>query len=151
MPARFFDASAIVKRYAVHESGSARVLALCRTDLGNVLVPADITPPEVASALGRKLRTGEIDHAELQRLWRDFTNDRGSEYSFVHLEDSIYRRAEQILLARTLRASDAIQIACALHVRPVFAVVDPDFVFVTADQRQAAAAAQEGLAVELIV
>jgi predicted nucleic acid-binding protein len=146
----FFDASAIVKRYATHEVGSARVQALCHRDLSNVLVLADITPPEVASALGRKLRTGEIDQAELQRLWLAFVGDRGSEYSFVHLEDSIYRRAEQILLARDLRASDAIQIACALHVRPTFATIDPDFVFITADQRQATAAGHEGLAVELI-
>jgi predicted nucleic acid-binding protein len=149
VPVAFFDTSAIVKRYVTHEIGSARVQALCR-DPRNVHVLAAITSPEVASTLRVKLRTGEIDQVELQRLWLAFVGDRGTEYSFVPLEDAIYRRAEQILLARTLRASDAIQIACALQVRPVFAAVDPDFLFVTADQRQASAAGLEGLNVELI-
>jgi predicted nucleic acid-binding protein len=148
--ADFFDTSAVVKRYDTRESGSARVLALCDPVAGNTLVLADITSPEVASALGRKRRMGEIDEQELQRLWTQFVGHRQTDYRFVQLDTSIYRHAELILLAHALRAIDAIQIACALHVRPILAPLDPDFRFVTADERQAAAAQAEGLAVELV-
>lgn len=150
MPANFFDTSAIVKRYHTRESGSTRVLELCRRDAGNILLLADITSPELASALGRKLRTGEIDQSELGRLWRQFVRHRDAEYRFVRLGAPIYRLAEQIVLGHGLRAADAIQIACALRSRSLVARVDPDFAFVTADHRQAAAAGAEGLTVEYV-
>ena len=151
MAVDFFDTSAIVKRYLPRESGSTRVLERCRPHLGNILVLADVTSPELASALARRRNRGEIDQPELQRLWQQFVAHRdASEYRFVQLETPIYRRAEQILLVRDLRATDALQIACALHVRPLLATLDPGFVFVTADQRQATAASAEGLAVEYV-
>jgi hypothetical protein len=146
----FFDTSALVKRYYTREAGSARVRALCQRSAGNGLVVADIIAPELASALGRKLRRGEIDQPQLRRLWRRFLNDAQYQYRFVPLEPSIYHRAAQLVFAHPLHAYDAVQIACALHVRPVLAAVDPAFLFVTADRAQAAAAAAEGLPVELV-
>src|SRR5438093_12211725 len=110
-----------------------------------MLVLADIITPELAAALGRKLRRGEIDQQQLRRIWRRFLNDAKYEYRFVALEPSIYDRTARVVFAHPVRGFDAVQIACALHVRPVLAAVDPDLLFVTADRRQAAAAAAEGL------
>jgi predicted nucleic acid-binding protein len=146
----FLDTSALVKRYDTREAGSARVRVLCRRASGNALALCDIARPELASALGRKLRLGEIDRAELRRSWRRFLDHARYEYRFVPLEPSIYARAAQLVFDHPLFAYDAVQVACALEVRPLLAAVDPDFLFVTADQRQAAAAQAEGLPVELV-
>ena len=85
-----------------------------------------------------------------QSMWRQFVEHRDVEFRFVQLGNWIYRQGELILLSHDLRATDAIQIACALHARPLFARLDPGFTFVTADRRQAAAAQAEGLTVEYV-
>lgn len=141
----------MVKRYVVREAGAARVLALCDSAAGNLLAIAGITQPEVAAAMRRKLRRREIGEHEFGHLWQEFVSHRDAgAYQLVPLDQPTFLMAEQIAIRHLLRGYDAVQIACALHARPILATADPDFLFVTGDRAQAAIAELEGLPVELV-
>ncbi|MGH2532684.1 MAG: type II toxin-antitoxin system VapC family toxin [Thermomicrobiales bacterium] len=144
----FLDSSAVVRRYARSEPGAAQVRALCEPAHGNTILVARITSVEVASALSRKAREGEVSSLELNRLWRVFRGHWRRQYQVMPLGADIYRRAEQLLFAHALRAYDAVQIGCVLIA--VEQYPDLPLEFWTADQRQAQIAAAEGLPVRLV-
>ena len=81
------------------------------------------------------------------RIWRAFNSHLRVQYQVVDLGDAIYTRAEEIVFVHSLRAADAVHLACALETRRR---VGPDFQFWTADRRQAGAATVEGMAVRLV-
>lgn len=145
-----FDTSALVRRYDRHEPGAQRVRALCGRAAGNTLLIARVTPVEIASALNRKGRERVLDSAGRDRIWRLFQRHRREQYRVVAVTEVVYRTAERLLFAHPLRAYDALQLAAALVAADTLGELAPDFRFCTADRAQAAAAAAEGLAVELI-
>ena len=150
MAAIFFDTSAVVRRYAVAEPGSARVRALCRRPAGNELFIAQFTGVALASALNRKLREGSLDQVQRDRMWRIFQDHRRNQYQLVSVDNRTYPRAERLLFLHPLRAYDALQLAAALQVAAQVITTTPDFRFCTADRVQAAAAQREGLIIEFI-
>jgi predicted nucleic acid-binding protein len=104
----------------------------------------------VASALGRKQRTGLIDDVQRNRMWRAFVNHRRRQYQILALDERIFRLSERLIRRYPLRAADAIQVAGALLTQRTLSDSDEEFSFCTADRTQAAAARAEGLTVEFI-
>jgi len=133
-----FDSSAIAKRYR-DEAGHEQVQqCLLRAD---AVVMAAHARVEVAASLCRDLHDGattrsDLD-ADLQLLARDFGG-----FEVLPLDERIEFLSIQAMAASRLRAMDALHIATAQA-----AGVD---LFVTADRRQAEAAAASGLKTQLI-
>lgn len=150
MAVLFFDTSALVRRYDALEPGAETVRALCRRSSRHILLIARVTAIETASALNRKSREGRLDRRDVERLWRLFRAHWQTQYQVIALEESIYRTAEQLLFAHSLRAYDALQLATALRAARLLGELAPDYRFCTADGAQADAARREGLSVEFI-
>ncbi len=105
-------------------------------------------PTEIASALALKVRTGALALHERDDRWQTFLIDFVSQYEVVELTAPIWALAQNLLFRHPLRTNDAIHLATALQVRALPS--GGDIVFWTADRRQAAAVAAEGLRVELL-
>ena len=137
---RYFDASALVKRY-VREKGSVRVRRLIASD-----TPATsrLSEVEVASALERRARQGAFSPAERDRALAALTIDLQA-IVVVELTPEISVRARTLLQRHLLRAADAIQLASCLYLQEQLA--EP-IALVGFDDRLSAAARLEGLAEE---
>ena len=137
---RYFDSSALVKRY-VREEGSTRVRRL----LGQgVAATARYSIVEMVSALARRARQGDLTPAEVERIARAIRTD-AEHLTLVELTESVASRASDLLLAHPLRAADAVQLASCLLLRER---ASPDLRFTTYDSRLAAAAEAEGVQVD---
>jgi predicted nucleic acid-binding protein len=147
VPPLFLDTSALVRLYDHSERGARRLVRLCR---GRRLIVCRLTRVELASALRRKQRTGELPAAAVARTWARFERERHARYETLPLGDDVLDLAAQLLARHTLRAYDAVQLASALRINRELAAMGVGFRFVTADRNQEAAATAEGLDVELI-
>ena len=103
--------------------------------------------PEVASALAARTRSGQLSAEQRDALWRLFRVDLTRQYRVLQLADAVWERATQLLFRYTLRAADALHLASALTASGLAA---QPLEFWTADERQALAAREEGLAVEFL-
>jgi predicted nucleic acid-binding protein len=105
---------------------------------------------EVAAALWRKHRTGELDLDTALLLNRDFTADyagtpeRPPRFEPVEVTDTTIERAVEMTGTHGLRAYDAVQLACALSIREVDKRCTT---LATFDRNLARAAAAEGFVV----
>jgi predicted nucleic acid-binding protein len=136
---RYFDASALVKRY-VGETGSTTVRRLLRSDRA---VTSRVSEVEVASALARLAREGIISMAKRDRALAMLTRDFEAVW-VVELIPDVVVLARLILERRPLRAADAIQLASCLYVRREVSAGAPLVVY---DDRLATAARAEGVPV----
>ena len=145
MPLTYLDSSALIKRYVV-EAGSAWVARLCDAEPTAVSL---VTVPEVASALARRTREGDLTPQQRDTLFRLFLSDARS-FVVVDVSQAISQRAAALLLTAPatvrLRSLDALHVASALW---TFARARRRGVttgsFVTADRALAAAASWAGL------
>jgi len=137
---RYFDASALVKRY-VRERGTAKVRRLLTSD-----VPATsrLSAVEIASALARRAREGAFSDAARDRAVAAVDADLAS-ILVVELTAVIVARAQALIRRHELRAGDAIQLASCLYIQEA---LGEETSFVAFDDRLANAARLEGLAVE---
>lgn len=146
MADRFFDTSAVVKRYHV-ETGTARVDAL-------LAVPGDghfisgLAGVELHSTLARLVRTGVLSAADFALARNRFLADVAAGLWRVTPISAAWFRAAQDLvvrhgLTRSLRALDALQLAAALRLHAARSID----AFVCADAGLIAVATAEGLAV----
>lgn len=137
---RYFDASALVKRY-VREKGSVKVRRLIASD-----TPATsrLSEVEVASVLERRSREGAFSPAERDRALAALTIDLQA-IVVVELTPEISARARTLRQRHLLRASDAIQLASCLYLQEQLA--EP-IALVGFDDRLTTAARLEGLADE---
>lgn len=109
----FLDSSALVKRYAAEED-SELVLGL-----DDVVVASEISRVEVASALWRKHRLGELSADDADLLSRQFAVDCDDAAGFVVLTalgPAVLATAARMVARHPLRAYDAVQLASALAV-----------------------------------
>jgi len=106
---RFFDASALVKRY-LREPGSTSVRRLLAR--GDVAV-SRLSEIEVTSVLARVSREGGITTGQRDRAVRAFMTDM-SAWTVVELTSEVARGARELLLRHALRSGDAIQLASSL-------------------------------------
>ena len=110
----YADSSAIVKLY-VPERGYETVRE--RTGL---LVTAALTRVEVASALWRKQRLGELDASDAVTLLAAFEadlTDPAGRFAVVVLNAAVLTEAIAVVAQHALRAYDAVQLATALVAR----------------------------------
>jgi predicted nucleic acid-binding protein len=139
----FADSSALVKLY-VDEADHAKVRRQCD------LVVAEIVGVEVPAAFWRKHRTGELDASDARILTAAFHADlfgtatEDPRFVVVSASARVLRDAADLVARHPLRAYEAVQLSCALHVQRA----EPSCsTMLTFDAGLARAAAAEGLAV----
>lgn len=131
----FFDSSAFAKRY-VREEGTDVVLSWC--DQATELCLSGIALPEIVSAFCRLQRENRISPAQYRHFKAALMADI-SDAAICDLTPEVLRHSIIALEKNVLRGMDAIHLGSAFALN-----VD---VFVSADARQCAAAAQAGLRV----
>lgn len=107
----FFDASALVKRY-VEEEGSSRVRRLFR----ETVAVSRLSAVEIASALARRTREGDLSARDRDRLLAALARDLEGLH-VVELTAAVAEAATAHLARHPLRAGDAVQLASATLVR----------------------------------
>ncbi len=135
---RYFDASALVKRY-VDEPGDGEIRALLT---GGLTATSRLSEVEIASALARRCREGAFSVAERDRALAAMRQDFAS-FLTIELTPEITAAAAALLSRRALRAADSVQLASCIVLRDLF---EQPCLFVCGDGRLATAARQEGLA-----
>jgi predicted nucleic acid-binding protein len=106
---RFFDASALVKKY-VRETDSARVRRLLRS--GEVAL-SRLSEVEVVSAFARLARDEAISVAQRNRAAAAFVSDLMA-WHVIELTPDVMATARRLLMQHQLRAGDAVQLSAAL-------------------------------------
>lgn len=136
----FADSSAIVKLYS-DEEGYVSIRAL------PVMAISEIARVEVAAALWRKHRMGQLSLDSVTVLVRTFEADyagaaaSGTVLLPIAVTGLIIERASRLLASSGLRAYDALQLASAIAARDA----DPECsVFAAFDSELRTAAAQNG-------
>jgi predicted nucleic acid-binding protein len=139
----YFDTSALIKRY-VDEPGRREVLRLLR---GHDCVTSAVVPVEVRSALRRRVSEATLDEKRVPEILKRFAVDR-EYWTFVEVTSDVLAAAETLVATHPLRALDAIHVASA-H---LFAgrIAFPELAFVSADDRQTAAARAAGMRTQII-
>lgn len=136
---RYFDASALAKRY-LSEPGSAAVTER----LEHPAATSRLSAVEVASAIVRRARENRFSQADrdrgLQALARDL-----EDMLVVELSADVAALAARLLVNHRLRSSDAIHLASCLTLG---ADLGADIPFVVFDARLRTAATAEDLLVE---
>lgn len=134
---RYFDASALVKRY-VRERGTA---ALRRLLASGTAATSRLSEVEVASAIVRRAREGAFTRQQRDRMLAALYSDLPA-LLVVELIPEITVDARSLLLRHPLRAGDAIQLASCLYLQRELAQPVP---FIGFDDRLVEAARREGL------
>lgn len=151
----FFDSSTFLKLFVV-EAGATRIREIVRVAQGDgtrVRVSfCDLAHPECVSALRQLIERGEggrrgISLASLRRTLPELATiaSQGSVFTIVRASNVISEAAE-LAFRHRVKGADAVHIAAAQHVHRHAAEGD-EFWFVSTDQRQGAAARQEGMLV----
>jgi predicted nucleic acid-binding protein len=135
---RFFDASALVKRY-VREPESTRVRRLLRA--GDVAL-CRLSEVEVIAAFARLAHAAAISPAERDRAATAFVADIPA-WTVVEVTPEVTRTARRLLLQHPLRSGDAVQLGAALLLQE--AMARPLQQFVAYERRLVDAARAEQL------
>lgn len=138
----FWDTSALVT-LCVTQHGTARALTLYGQ---YALTVWWATPVEIASALARLLRLGEIDASAHAKAGKQ-ADGLATTWTVVEPAPPLRLNACALLDLYSLRAADALQLAAALTWCEGTA---KGRVFIAADRRLAEAAQASGFLVELI-
>lgn len=136
---RYFDASALVKRY-VRESGSTTVRRLLAS---GTAATSRLSEVEVSSGIVRRAREGAFTIQQRDRMLAALVRDVPA-LAMVEMTPEITSDARTLLLRHPLRAGDAIQLASCLYLQRQLAQPVP---FVAFDGRLVKAARAEGLTV----
>lgn len=140
----YFDSSALVKRYA-NESGTEFVLMICQKEDTTIAI-SDVTIAELGATFARKLREGNMTENEYKLMLDIFLDDYSNRYFKVAVNFNVLLRAIYLAKKNSLRAYDAIQLACAIDARETIVFNEPksDIFFVVADNALEKAADIEG-------
>jgi predicted nucleic acid-binding protein len=136
---RYFDASALVKRY-INEAGSKAVENLSASA---VVFTSRLSQVEVASAVQRQTRDGVITEDARDAALSNFAED-WSNIRIIELTETVCGLAQSLIQRHALRAGDAVQLASALNAT---AGVETPLEFVGFDGRLSQAAKEEGFTV----
>ena len=140
----YFDSSALAKRY-YEERGTDLIGEICQKE-NIIIVISDIAVAELGSAFARKLRERNITDNEYELMLNDFVKDCLNEYLRIAISFDVLILAIHLAKRNSLKASDAIQLACAIDAREtiVFNESKSDIFFVVADDALEKAANFEG-------
>jgi predicted nucleic acid-binding protein len=137
----YIDTSALVKRY-VAEVGSAWVRWMVARPVQHVMYTAALTEVEGHSALQRLVREGRLDTAQAYRLTQRVLQHFTRRYQLIRITRLVVAEAGRLVEGYSLRAYDAVQLACTLTVwRSMPWRGMPSPLFVTADTTLARASA----------
>jgi uncharacterized protein len=136
---RYFDASALVKRY-VRETGSVIVRRLLAS---GIVAISRLSEVEVASGIVRRAREGAFTTARRDQALAALQRDIPA-FAIVEIIPDVTTEARLLLLHHPLRASDAIQLASCLYLQRQLNQQVPLVAF---DQRLLDAARAEGVTV----
>ena|SRR5579884_3433619 len=161
MPQRYFlDTSALIPRYLRLAGGHDWVESLCVPTTGNLIALVEITGVEFCSALNQTVRGGTLSKRISDRHITEFWNDMDTgAYEIIPVSWVLVRRAADLSSLHSLKGYDAVQLTAALTYREDARALDAieaaagrpvrgDPIFLTEDNRLAAAAAAEGFAVD---
>jgi predicted nucleic acid-binding protein len=109
---RYFDASALTKRY-VREKGSIKVRRLLSS---GTAATSRVSHVEIASALIRRSREGLLSEAKREHALTTLNEDLAA-MLVVELTREIVARSQGLLQRHLLRAGDAVQLASCLQLR----------------------------------
>ena len=144
----YFDASALVKRYA-QESGTSWVIGLCASLSDHTIATARITKAEVAAAFAAKHRSGGLATEDYGLVMKALGTDFSSEYTLVEISSSVVDLAVALIQRRKLRGYDAVQLASGITLNNLLLQSNlPALIFICADNDLLSAARSEGLAVD---
>jgi predicted nucleic acid-binding protein len=136
----FLDASAAAKRY-FPEAGSARIAELLSNPESHCSLA--LLPCELASALNRRLREGDISRA-IYRAAREQMKKDAIAISAVRVDDELIQASLRLLDLHPLKTLDSLYLAAALNLQTVS--ITP-VLFVSADRQLLRAARAEDLQV----
>ena len=136
---RYFDASALVKRY-VRGTGSSMVRRLLAS---GTAASSRFCEVEVSSGIIRRAREGASTIQQRDRMLAALLRDVPA-LAVVEMTPEITADARTLLLRHPLRAGDAVQVASCLYLQRQHAQPVP---FVAFDGRLVQAARAEGLTV----
>jgi predicted nucleic acid-binding protein len=145
----YFDASAVVKRYA-DEAGSTWVRQLTDPAAPHTILLAEITLAEVAAALAAKQRVpGGITQEQRDRVLSRFLQDCAEHFVLLPVDRLVIDRAVELTQRYRLRGYDAVQLATALVTTETMQRQNLSaLLFVAADGDLLTAATAEHLSVE---
>lgn len=129
----YLDSSAYAKRF-VDEHGSEEVDAVCGQ--ASVLALSVLCLPEIVSAFNRRLREKTLTRRDYEIVKKKLAEEIKDAW-IVNLTPGVIAESVSLLEKNSLRAFDAIHIACALECKADL--------FVSADRNQLAAAQKSGL------
>ena len=129
----FFDTSAFAKRY-IDEKGSEDVVEYCQ--MASSLALSSICLPELISTLSRLKREKRISAAQYRQVKQMIIGDI-EDVAICQLTVDVLETSISLLEKFTLRAMDALHIACAIEWEAEC--------FVSGDKRQLLAAEKSGL------
>lgn len=136
---RYFDASALVKRY-VRETGSITVRRLLAS---GIAASSRLSEVEVSSGIIRRAREGAFTIQQRDGMLAALQRDVPA-LAMVEMTPEITADARTLLMRHPLRAGDAVQLASCLYLQQQLAHPVP---FVAFDGRLVQAARAEGLTV----
>jgi uncharacterized protein len=143
----YLDTSALVKRSVPSEIGSAWVQQITDPASTPLLLMSAIGVIEVAGALARKEREGEIAAPERRQYLGLFVRECQSSLALLPVTDAVLRLTATLTHRQALRAYDAIHLATALQANQLLTGAGaPPLLFIAADGRLCGAAQAEGLA-----
>ena len=145
----YLDASVLVKRYA-DEAGSIWIRQITDREAQHVILLAEITLAEVASALAAKHRApGGITQQQKERALSRFLQDCDEHFLLLPVDRSVIDRAVALTQNHRLRGYDSVQLATALVTRETLMQQKlSGLIFVASDSDLLSAATVENLPVE---
>jgi predicted nucleic acid-binding protein len=133
MGSYFLDTSAIVKHY-VPEQGHAWIVTLCDSVQSHELYISQAALVEVVAAMCRRTREQSMTIIDRDRLISTFRQDCHNFFNIWPVTTVVYTIAGDLCCSYSLRAYDAVQLACVLALRSkALAALAPAPIFVCAD------------------
>jgi uncharacterized protein len=129
----YFDTSALIKLFHVEE-GTDAVTSLVR-GAGNRIWLLDLARIEYASALFRRFRNREIDESSLNEALAGF-DEQCSAFQVEAVSPALVQEAGRLL--REHGKTHGLRTLDALHLAGFCLVMEANWIFVTADDTQAA-------------
>jgi len=134
----FLDSSAFAKRY-IEESGSQSTDEICQE--ATELCLSVICIPELISALNRRVRENSLSKQNYKTIKKAISEDV-EDITIINLTPEVIAATTRLLENNTLRAMDALHVACALECEAEL--------FVSSDKQQMTAARNAGLVTRFI-
>ncbi|WP_028325790.1 type II toxin-antitoxin system VapC family toxin [Desulfatirhabdium butyrativorans] len=134
----FLDSSAFAKRY-IEEAGSQSIDEICLE--ATELCLSVICIPELISALNRRVRESSLSQKNYRVIKKALLEDV-RDITIINLTPEVISATTRLLEDNTLRAMDALHVACALE-------CEADL-FVSSDKQQMIAARNAGLMTRLV-